>query len=555
MEKKEIFKQEFKSYETHLYQDHLVFENYRGYDKSKIRKGIFELSGESHHDEESFLENYSNLMCAVTQRNKMIVLEESGDKLSLKLFISVYHRRVGIRFFGKIKNCYFLTVNRRTGDFYVGHILNYQNKRKFTKVIRKNPCNYLGMISEQLSMITSPYKNNLHDGTIKRNLLSQFSFALGFHNFPEINYDMNNIELAKSLVRYSLLKKGVKLPNNFNAFIDVQYLEHLPKFNVLKKHNLKFIDAFMSHHGISGNEIKKNLHVCNHTNIHSLRYTIKYFGYDKVYQNKIILDLLNQPSNNCMYNFPDDFTKSEKEKIFTYFKWQLNGDINQNTLNDHIMYYNQLKTYGEQVSLNAKTIDDFVTEHANWSVLISTYKQGYHVRNYNDGFVDNVEQSIYDFSGIEYQPVLLRSSDEYNEESAYQNNCVRTYIDKCPSVIVSLRNANGVERGTIEYMLNYDPSKKKLNIKRVQYLGKFNKSLPESWNHIMEILDGQVNKALNSETFEMFMKTQYINNKTVKRKMILKEPNDSQLGQYYIGLVQWDKTVESSNNFNFNLDF
>ncbi len=504
MEKKEIFKQEFKSYETHLYQDHLVFENYRGYDKSKIRKGIFELSGESHHDEESFLENYSNLMCAVTQRNKMIVLEESGDKLSLKLFISVYHRRVGIRFFGKIKNCYFLTVNRRTGDFYVGHILNYQNKRKFTKVIRKNPCNYLGMISEQLSMITSPYKNNLHDGTIKRNLLSEFSYALGFHNFPEINYDMNNIELAKSLVRYSLLKKGVKLPNNFNAFIDVQYLEHLPKFNVLKKHNLKFIDAFMSHHGISGNEIKKNLHVCNHTNIHSLRYTIKYFGYDKVYQNKIILDLLNQPSNNCMYNFPDDFTKSEKEKIFTYFKWQLNGDINQNTLNDHIMYYNQLKTYGEQVSLNAKTIDDFVTEHANWSVLISTYKQGYHVRNYNDGFVDNVEQSIYDFSGIEYQPVLLRSSDEYNEESAYQNNCVRTYIDKCPSVIVSLRNANGVERGTIEYMLNYDPSKKKLNITRVQYLGKFNKSLPESWNHIMEILDGQVNKALNSETFEMF---------------------------------------------------
>ncbi len=107
----------------------------------------------------------------------------------------IYHRRVGIRFFGKIKNCYFLTVNRRTGDFYVGHILNYQNKRKFTKVIRKNPCNYLGMISEQLSMITSPYKNNLHDGTIKRNLLSEFSYALGFHNFPEINYDMNNIEL------------------------------------------------------------------------------------------------------------------------------------------------------------------------------------------------------------------------------------------------------------------------------------------------------------------------------------------------------------------------
>ena len=555
MEKKEIFKQEFKSYDTYFHQDHLVFENYWGYDKSKIRKGIFELSGESHHDEESFLENYSNLMCAVTQRSKMIVLEESGDKLSLKLFISVYQRRVGIRFFGKIKNCYFLTVNKKTGDFYVGHILNYQNKRKFTKVIRKNPSNYVGMISEQLSMITSPYKNNVHDGRLKRSLLSQFSYALEFHNFPEINYDMNITELSKSLVRYSLLKKGVKLPNNFNAFIDTQYLEHIPKFNVLKKHDLKFIDAFMSHHGIKGNEIKKNLHLCNHTNVQSLNRAIKYFGYDKVYQTKIILDLLNQPNNNCIYNFPDDFTKSEKEKIFTYFQWQLKGDINQNTLNDHIIYYNELKTYGERVSLNAKTIDDFVTEHANWSVLISTYKQGYHVRNYNDKFVDNVQQSIYDFIGIEYHPVLLRSTNEYNEESAYQNNCVRTYVDKCSSVIVSLRNANGDERGTIEYYLTYDPTKKKLNLKRVQYRGQFNKSLPESWNHIMEILDGQVNKALNSETFEMSMKTQYINNKTVTKEMILKEPNEPQPGQQYIGLVQWDKTIGTTDNFDFNLDF
>ena len=94
-----------------------------------------------------------------------------------------------------------------------------------------------------------------------------------------------------------------------------------------------------------------------------------------------------------------------------------------------------------------------------------------------------------------------------------------------------------------------------INLKRIQYRGQFNKSLPESWNPIMEILDGQVNKALNSETFEMSMKTQYINNKTVTRKMILKEPNDPQLGQQYIGLVQWDKTIGTTDNFDFNLDF
>ena len=67
------------------------------------------------------------------------------------------------------------------------------------------------------------------------------------------------------------------------------------------------------------------------------------------------------------------------------------------------------------------------------------------IRNYNDGFVNGIQQSIYDFTGIEYHPVLLRSTNEYNEESAYQNNCVRTYIDNCSSVIVSLRNVNGDE--------------------------------------------------------------------------------------------------------------
>ncbi len=558
MEKKEIFKEEFKSYETYFHQDHLVFENYNGQDNSRIRKGIFELSGEIHYDEKTYLENYSNLMCAVTQRSRMIVLEESGDKLSFKLFLSSYQRRVGIRFFGKTKNCYFLTVNKRTGDFYVGNILNYQNKRKFKKVIRKNPTNYINMIAEQLSIITSPYKQDVHDGMLRRNLLSQFSYELEFHNFPEINYDMNTYyyDLAKNLIRYNLLKKGVKLPNNFNSFFDNQYHEHIPKLKELKKHDLKFIDAFMSHHGVKGNEIKKNLHICDSTNVHFLKTTIQFFGYDKIYKAKIILDLLNKLfSESYFYNFPENFTKNEKEKLFTYFLWYLKGDINGITLNDHIMYYNELKAYGERISLNSKTINDFVTEHADWSVLISSYKSGYNIRNYNDGFVNGIQQSIYDFTGIEYHPVLLRSTNEYNEESAYQNNCVRTYIDNCSSVIVSLRNVNGDERGTIEYYLNYDPSKKKLNLKRVQYRGQFNKSLTESWNPVMEILDGQVNKALNCETFEMSMKTQYINNKTVTNEMILKEPNEPQPGQQYIGLVQWDKTIGTTDNFNFDLDF
>jgi len=75
---------------------------------------------------------------------------------------------------------------------------------------------------------------------------------------------------------------------------------------------------------------------------------------DKLYKSNVILDLLNQPVSKSFYGFPESFTKSEKDKLFTYYLWHLKGDINSQTLNDHIIYYNQLKTYGERISYKLK---------------------------------------------------------------------------------------------------------------------------------------------------------------------------------------------------------
>jgi len=521
----------------------------------KFKKGIFELTPETSYDEKSFLDNYHNLLCSVQQTNKTVVLEECGDKLSLKLFVSNYNRNVGVKFFGKRKDCYFITVNKKTGDFYVGNILRYQNKIKFSKVIRKNPNNYLGMIREQLSIITFPVKqdNNMIDLSL---LLNEFIIGL---DITDIIFDVddrqkNNFnELAKSLIKYSLLKKNVKLPNNFSSFLGNQHLEYIPKIKLLRKHKLKFVDAFMEHNGLNGNEIKKSLHLCNETNVYGLKNAIDYFGYDKLYKSNVILDLLNQSLSKSFHNFPESFTKSEKDKLFTYYLWQLEGDINSSTLNDHIHYYNQLKAYGEKVSLNSKNIDDFVTEHANWSVLISSYKSGYNVRSYNHEFVEGVQKSIFDYTGVEYTPTVLLTTDDYTNESAYQNNCVRTYIDKCSSVIISLRN--GYERATIEYMLTYLPKANLLQIKRIQSLGKFNKHLSEIWNPVLEMLDTQVGMSMKKYEFTSEMKTSYINGKTVNRKMITKMPNHTYDSSQYIGLVQWDMSVENQDNFNLGLDF
>lgn len=552
MEKNVLFKHQIKNYVTSFYRNCNEINDYEIYQNSiNHKKGLFVSNLESKTTESCYLENYSNLMCSVNQINEMIVLEESGDKISLKLFKNNYQRNVGIRFFSKKKYCYFITVNKRTGDYYVGHILNYQNKIKFTKKIVKNPNNYVGLIQEQFSIIMASLGKNEDSKTYKQNVITQFAKELGFFKFPKIDFDLNNTFLSNCLIRYSLTTKNVKIPDNLDAFIYSHYHEHLPKSKILKKHNLKFIDAFMAIHGVSGSEIKKNLHICKKTNVSALKGAINYFGYDKIYSSNSILKLLNLDVATFFYNYPVNFATKEKNKFFNYYQWFLNGDVNSNTLNDHVLYYNQLTAYGENISLNAKNLDEFINEHANWSVLLSTYQKGYNVRSYNDKFVDKVQQPIFDFNGVEYTPVLLLTTNDYNDESAHQNNCVRTYTDKCASVIVSLRNNN--ERGTIEYFLEYDPTIKKITTKRVQCLGKFNRVLSESWNPVVEILDEQIKNAINVEKFNLLMKTTFVNNKTISKKMVISEPKNVNENSKYIGLVQWDN--ELKNNDSVDLDF
>ena len=149
--------------------------------------------------------------------------------------------------------------------------------------------------------------------------------------------------------------------------------------------------------------------------------------------------------------------------------------------------------------------------------------------------------------------MVLLTTDDYTGESAYQNNCVRTYIDRCSSVIVSLRN--GEERATIEYMVTYYPNMDKIKMNRVQSLGRFNRQLSEIWNPVLEILDVQVGMACREHKFTSSIKTSYMNGKSVTRTMVTKKPKTTHDDLQYIGLVQWDTSIENKDNFNFNFDF
>ena len=86
-------------------------------------------------DKESYTENYGNPMCTVTKTHVMVLVEKTGDKVSIKVFNGFRHRGAGNAWFKVSWNVDYITVNKKTGDVYHGYLHDYQKKRKCTKKI------------------------------------------------------------------------------------------------------------------------------------------------------------------------------------------------------------------------------------------------------------------------------------------------------------------------------------------------------------------------------------------------------------------------------------
>jgi hypothetical protein len=98
----------------------------------------------------------------------------------------------------------------------------------------------------------------------------------------------------------------------------------------------------------------------------------------------------------------------------------------------------------------------FREEHLDWSDKIEHYRQGSYTRIYPDYSYELIQKPISVGDDV-YYPVLLDDSHNYNKESSQQSNCVKTYIGKCSSVIVSLRKGDidSDKRATIEDLILY----------------------------------------------------------------------------------------------------
>jgi hypothetical protein len=496
--KEVILKYSFKKYNTVLFQNSSPIDYVSNFQEEEIETDIFgseystklippnpekPLYLHEHtftNDEEKYVQHYGNPMATVSQYNVTIVIEEEGDKLALKLFTGYRERRRGTKFFKVVKNVNYLTVNKKTGDVYIGYLYNYQNKRKFTKQLRRNY--FQNML---LNIFKIRIRNFLSELKVNDTPMIADSVIGTFIDRIDGNYNPN-LSQDERLFLFYLRKRGIKYPNNFNVFRSELIGPSIRK--KLKKNGGKLVDAFMSENNLRGKVLKKVLHECDRINLNVYQYAVNLFGEDKLNQDVDGLKkILNSPGyvNNPQHGerLKQLMTPSELERYYKMFKNVYGNDgYDIYTLSDHVRFYVKLKSYGEDIKWMSDGSDRnfYQNEHLDWTDKLEHYQQGVFNRIYPKILDELLSKEI---DG--YSPVLLKTSNEYNEESSHQSNCVKGYINRAASIIISLRKNN--ERATIEYKINLKDEK--ISIDRVQTLGKFNSRLSEEWNGVLFKLD------------------------------------------------------------------
>lgn len=485
MEKRNLYKKEFKKF------DNIQFRDFNTIDNLLISPEDFDFkfkfkSLRANHDEDFFIENYGNPLCTVRKSYFSFIVEQNGPKVSMKYFVGLRERKVGEVFFRVKKSMRFVTVNLDNGDVYSGDLLNFNKKRKCSKSLRKNY-----FLNDPINNLRSFVKNNLASFEVDGNKIFEEGLLVFMRNIDPNNLS-SYLSPTKRLIKFYLDKKNIKYPNNFSIYFNKWISDGFRKN--LRKNQNKVVDTVMKEFGFQGTIIRKALHNCKNHHLESLKSATEFFQ-DLIHSDyDLILDILNM--TEIYSNFPkrELFSKAELKRIYKLFKESIQEEtISSYTFTDHFRMYEQLKNYGESIKwMSDNDRVKFQDEHLEWTNKLEYFKRGIYKRVYSSKIKNSLKP--FKIKDVEYFPILLEETPDYSEETNHQSNCVKTYIGRPSSIIISLRKDNelGEDRATLEYYVKkqYD----KVTFRRVQSLGKYNSKLNDEWNLPLEKLDDIISK-------------------------------------------------------------
>jgi hypothetical protein len=532
----------------------------------KSKYGYFKFKKQENISDEDVRKYYADKTKTLTIIHAIVEVVQDGDKVSIRFKYIIRTRQRGGQYFKITRTNSFVTYNVRTKNFYFGRIAK-KNKKLVSKKIRCNQFKNATLTELKLTirrtfnhlmtktgdwkdMISTRTDYGSYGDEVAYRALEQFAYAIFNKNLILFDYKSNHLE--NQLYKLYLQDNNISFPDTVAQYSVIQ----IPKVKMLKEGNI--VSCFMNSNNIKGRHARTILNQNKDIDFHTLNEVYHNFGVD--YFNTIRKSFFSRSTEgmyNAWFNMIDvkvncriyGLNKSDKKRIVNLINES--PDIDWGLIKNHLYMISELKKFGEDFKMSFTNRHDFNHEHYEITELLEKFKEGKVTRIYNEEFIREVEEPIYGFN-IDYYPVVLTSSLQYNEESKTQSNCVRTYVEYPECFIISLREGSwyGNVRATIEYKIT------KKSLDRVQTRGRFNANLNEIWDVPIEILDNRIEMLFKKGKFDLpKLIKEFSNGKVIERHALFVD-NDEMKSIY----PKWNKHIPNgqiSNLFdeNGNLPF
>lgn len=553
MSKTILYHKHFQQNTIELYKDFCPLNAGKLYKNSpSVKKnGKFYTDGTKDVTNEKLIDYYGDKTKGVSIISVDVEVSETEDKTTLKYTYTTRVRRVGNQYFKVDRIIRYVTYNNRTKNFYHGIIESKRKKLKKQKI----RCNafYLPILTElklgirrnihSIILNTNDWKDIISSGGDIKYLSDEIAneviklFARTIYKKTNIMFDYKSNYLEGELYKLYLKDNGISFPDSVYQYTVI----NAPKKELKKVGNL--VQWFMNNSNLSGRKVRTILNRPGDIDFITLVDSYHIFGVD--YLNQIDDEFFYKNSasmatyhsyhlNNYVFSEVDTYvlTNSDKKRIVNLINSE-KGDVLWTIIKDHLSMIRRLLEYGEEFKMKFNSRKEFDDEHYNLSDLLESYRKGTVTRIYNDDFINEVQECIMG-EYIDYYPILLITSKQYNEESQTQSNCVRTYIEKTESIIISLREGSpeSKERATLEYYMS------NVGLKRIQSRGRFNRVLEKQWDVPIEVLDNRVEILYKNKKIDIpKYKKEYKNGKENIVNAILGGPTEVNLGGYIDDII------------------
>ena len=446
----------------------------------------------------------------ITTVVEKVTEEDVTKKVRVSRYTMVKGRKCGAKYFWKQRHIVHVTFDLINNNVY--KTTTTQIGRKRNTSVLKNPFKYWKQGHFTVDDITSALNLSERQPT---NYLNKFTKNPKYWDTRnKIQSGLNSCfrELVKELssddmlFNVSLTQKenildiastwfckvrGIKTPNKWMYYFKNNY----PGIKPLRKRDNNLIQTILREEGIYSKFAVKLFNTYKDISVLSYTLMLEALGIQLLQELKP--ELLRE-KYHLAWQLNLDLTLPEKRNFVGILNSLLNEDIIETVpgimsdiVSDHLGRLKpRLKREGIKVKLKAKTYEEFVQEHREWTDLVDEINKSTIITHiYKKDFLNYIQQPI-TIDGVKMTPVVLRDTYEYRDESYTQHNCIKTYIEHTETCVISLRDKDD-NRITNEFV----PHGESKIMTNVQSRIRFNGGVTEDLQPFIELLNLKMERA------------------------------------------------------------